>query len=246
MDSNAAVETIVGQSVPLPVLGVVIPARNERDRLPRCLRAVFAADAQLRRELADAPPVRVVVVLDRCTDGSDSVVARWPGVETLIRDFGNVGAARAAGVAHLLGSPGGRELEWIACTDADSAVPAGWLVHQMNHARSDTDLLLGVVRPDALELEPSSLNRWMSQYHLHDGHPHVHGANMGFRVGAYRRAGGFPALAEHEDVVLARRIRSLGSRVVSAAAHPVLTSGRMDGRTPGGLAGDLRSLSHPV
>jgi hypothetical protein len=58
----------------------------------------------------------------------------------------------------------------------------------------------------------------------------------------YRRAGGFPSNAEHEDVLLARRIRSLGGRVVSAAGHPVLTSARLDGRTPGGVAGYLRSL----
>ena len=233
----------VGGGIVPPALAVIIPARNEQDRLPRCLRAVTAAAARLHRELPDAPKIRLIVVLDRCTDGSQAVVAQWPGVEAVVQNFGNVGAARAAGVAYLLDSERGDSVEWIASTDADSAVPEGWLVHQMSHARADTDLLLGVVRPDATELHPSSMNRWMSQYHLHDGHPHVHGANMGVRIGMYRRAGGFPPIAEHEDVVLAGRIRSLGGRVVSAAGYPVLTSARVAGRTPGGVAGYLRSLT---
>jgi hypothetical protein len=117
------------------------------------------------------------------------------------------------------------------------------LVDHLRHACADTDLLLGLVRPDADELQPSSLNRWMSQYHLHDGHPHIHGANMGVRTSMYRRAGGFLPLAEHEDVALTRRIRDLQGRVVSVSADPVLTSARFDGRTPGGMAGYLRSMT---
>lgn len=229
--------------VGLPMLAVVIPARNEQERLPRCLRAVCAAEALLHRLMPGAPPTRIVVVLDSCTDGSRSVVDRWSGVEVLTRNFGNVGAARAAGVEYALTAAGGARPEWIASTDADSAVPAEWLVQQMGHAGADTDLLLGVVRPDADELQPSSMNRWLSQYHLRDGHPHVHGANMGVRSDMYQRAGGFPPLAEHEDVALAQRIRLLGGRVVSTAGHPVLTSARLGGRTPGGMAGYLKAMT---
>jgi len=227
----------------VPCLAVVIPTRNEQERLPRCLRAVFAADAALHRQVPGAPRTRIVIVLDSCTDHSRFVVDHWRGVEVLTGRFGNVGAARAAGVEFLLGSAQTVRPEWIACTDADSAVPAQWLVQHMDHARADTDLLLGVVRPDAEELQPCSMNLWMSQYHLQDGHPHIHGANMGVRAQMYRRAGGFPPIAEHEDVVLANRISSIGGRVVSTAGHPVLTSARIDGRTPGGMAGYLRSMS---
>lgn len=227
----------------LPGLAVVVPARNEQERLPRCLRALGAAEALLHRQLPGAPRTRIVVVLDSCTDRSRAVVDRWRGVEVLTREFGNVGAARAAGAQYALGGPADARPEWLACTDADSAVPTEWLLQHMEHARADTDLLLGVVRPDAEELQPSSMNRWMTQYHLRDGHPHVHGANMGVRADMYLRAGGFPLLAEHEDVALAQRIRALGGRVVSTAGHPVLTSGRLAGRTPGGMAGYLTALA---
>lgn len=246
-DFDASVAAAVGTGRrALPGLAVVIPARNEQDRLPRCLSAVSDAAALLHRRMPDAPQTRIVVVLDSCTDRSRSIVDQWSGVEVLTRHFGNVGAARAAGVEFLLAAPPEARPAWIACTDADSAVPAEWLVQQMSHARADTDLLLGVVRPDAEELQPSSMNRWMSQYHLKDGHPHVHGANMGVRADMYRRAGGFPPLTEHEDVVLAQRITSLGGRVVSTAGHPVLTSARVDGRTPGGMAAYLKSMTEVV
>lgn len=226
----------------VPSLAVVVPARNEEQRLPRCLDALVAADLAVRHTVPSASPTRIVVVLDSCTDDSRSVVERYPGVELVICTVGNVGAARAAGVDHLL-SAGPAAPQWIACTDADSAVPAGWLVDHLRHACADTDLLLGLVRPDADELQPSSFNRWMSQYHLRDGHPHIHGANMGVRTTMYRRAGGFLPLAEHEDVALTHSIRALSGRVVSVSANPVLTSARVDGRTPGGMAGYLRALT---
>src|SRR5690606_39684918 len=35
-----------------------------------------------------------------------------------------------------------------------------------------------------------------------DGHPHVHGANLGVSAAAYRAVGGFPPLAAHEDQAL--------------------------------------------
>ncbi len=236
-DENHRAQTV------LPALAVVIPARNERERLPRCLAALCAADHALRQQMSLAPPTRVVVVLDRCSDGSRAVVDQWPGVEALTRDYGNVGAARAAGADHAMTSDATAVPDWIASTDADSAVPVDWLVHQMMHAMADTDLLLGLVQPDPHELQPSGMARWRSRYHLKDGHSHVHGANMGIRTAMYRRAGGFPPVAEHEDVVLAGHIGRLGGRVVSTARSPVLTSGRTDGRTPGGVAGYLRSIA---
>ena len=56
-------------------------------------------------------------------------------VETVLSACGRVGAARAAGVDHLLASEAHRghwpSSVWIACTDTDSAVPGDWLVHHL-------------------------------------------------------------------------------------------------------------------
>lgn len=233
-------------SMELPTLAVVVPARNEEKRLARCLESIIAADDHLRAVSPPLPPTRIVVVLDRCTDRSRAVVDDWPTVEPLSCEFGNVGAARAAGVDYLIGTsscPSRRKVpDWIACTDADSAVPSDWLQHQLSHARADTDLLLGMVRPDSSEMTPGGSLRWLAAHQPVHGHPHVHGANLGIRTRMYRRAGGFPALAEHEDVALAERVRTIGGRVVSTASSPVLTSARTRGRTPGGMAGYLAAL----
>jgi hypothetical protein len=46
-------------------------------------------------------------------------------------------------------------------------------------------------------------------------------------------------VAEHEDVDLVARLRRTGVAITASAAGEVLTSGRRDGRTPGGYAGYL-------
>ncbi len=184
------------------------------------------------------------MVLDRCTDRSPDLLARWPQVEVIVSDHGQVGAARAVGVEKVLQTgPNLGAADWIACTDADSAVPADWLRTHLQHAESGTDLLLGLVRPDPAELSPELLRSWTRAHQLSDGHPHVHGANLGIRAEMYSRAGGFPLVAAHEDVLLAGRVRELGGLVVSTAASPVLTSARLSGRTPAGMAGYLSELT---
>lgn len=236
--------TDLSQPAVRPRLAVVIPARNEERRLPRCLDAIGQAESELRRTHPSAAPSRVVVVLDRCTDGSRELMAGWPSVEVVLSDHGQVGAARALGVRRALRSSG--ELPapgWIACTDADSAVPTDWLVTHLAQARSGTELLLGLVQPDPAELAPELLRRWTRAHRLTDGHPHVHGANLGISADMYRRAGGFPLVSAHEDVQLTARVRQLGGRVVSTASSPVLTSARTSGRAPAGMAGYLTELA---
>ena len=68
---------------------VVVPAHNERERLPGCLANIAAAAEQV------SVPVQVVVVLDTCTDGSEyALPASVPAVRVSLK---NVGASRAAG-----------------------------------------------------------------------------------------------------------------------------------------------------
>lgn len=68
----------------------------------------------------------------------------------------------------------------------------------------------------------------------------MHGTNLGIRASVYRAVGGYPAIAEHEDVELVAAARAVGAREVATDACWVLTSGRTDGRTPGGYARHLR------
>ena len=221
------------------VLGVVVPARNEQERIGACLSALVDARELLSRD-TDAPAaVEIVVVADRCTDRTAAIAAGFPGVEVIHDDRGRVGAARAAGASFLLR---GAAIDWIASTDADSTVPPDWLRTQWQHARAGTDLLLGTVRLAAEELPTATVRQWERQHDLSDGHPHVHGANLGVRAVMYEMVGGFGDIAVHEDVALVQAVQRAGGTVIRTAASPVDTSARVSGRAPGGLSGYLREL----
>lgn len=222
-------------------LVVVIPARNEEELLPRCLDAMTAAIAEVHAVRDLTPPmVSVVIVLDRCTDQTARVAAGWPDFARLHTDRGIVGAARRAGVRHLLPTPAHfTGSTWIATTDADSAVPPNWLTAQLAFARNDVDLVLGTVEPDDC-LPEAARDRWAAQHRLSEGHPHIHGANLGVRADRYRQAGEFACIERHEDVSLVSALRARRVSEIRTALIPVLTSGRLDGRAPDGFAGYLR------
>ncbi len=235
-------------AVDIAAIGIVVPARNEEERLPRCLTGLDAAIRQLRSAESDPPRTRIIVVVDGSTDGTYRIASDWAGVEVLISHAGRVGAARAAGVRHLLQTESAAGVAvgdmWIASTDADSAVPADWLQTQLLHARIGVELLLGTVRPDPRELAAGVLAAYRLRHLITDGHPHVHGANLGVRADTYVSVGSFQDVVSHEDVLLSHAVRAAGGWVVSTGASPVLTSGRTHGRAPEGMAHYLHELGH--
>ena len=171
------------------MIGVVIPAHNEEQYLDASLDALLKAATHPALDL----PVRILVVLDSCTDGSASVVANYP-VASLKLQARNVGRARAAGVAWQLA----KGASWIACSDADSRVAADWLGRQRE---LQADMVCGTVEvAEWGELDDGVQNRYLSAYQDRDGHRHIHGANLSFSADAYRRAGGFQDIAVDEDV----------------------------------------------
>lgn len=217
-------------------IGVIVPAQNESRLLPRCLRALDVAASRLRMARPQVD-LRIVVVLDSCTDDSATVVSRFVDVVALAVSVGTVGAARQAGLQELGAT---MAPDWFATTDADSAVPPGWLVHQVDTAASGTHLVLGTVQPDDTEMTAAQFRRWQARHTGRDGHSHVYGANLGFSARAAQVSGGFRPLAAHEDVDLADRIKATGLSWMASAAAPVLTSARIFGRTPAGFAGYIR------
>jgi glycosyltransferase involved in cell wall biosynthesis len=217
---------------------VVVPARDEETRLPRCLAALAGSIEALEEEFgADAPAISVVVVLDRCTDDSAGVVAEWPQFQAVESTAGAVGSARRKGVAYALTGADPAHT-WVATTDADSAVPRRWLAVQLALAEAGTELVLGTVLPDA-ELTVAERAKWHGSHALVDGHPYVHGANLGVRADSYLRARGFSDVDTDEDVLLVTELRWLGVRECRTALIPVLTSGRLAGKVPGGFGGYL-------
>ncbi|TWH38822.1 hypothetical protein L597_001200000600 [Micrococcus luteus J28] len=96
---------------------------------------------------------------------------------------------------------------------------------------------------------------WLRGYRHEEGHAHVHGANLGLPWSLYEAVGGFPPVAEHEDVGLAEAVRALAGerdggegrrvRVIATDTTRVLTSSRLEGRTPGGFSGYLKAVGRP-
>lgn len=223
-------------------VGVVVPARDEEQLLPGCLVALQAAAAAVRDALGVT--VDLLVVLDRCVDGTAAVVREHPPVRALEVAAGNVGTARAVGFADVVERhrPAGPDTLWLASTDADSRVPEDWLLAQLALADAGADLVLGTVDVDDWSAHPPHVEAvWRAAYQPRDGHRHVHGANIGLRADVYLEIGGFARLDRDEDVALVAA--AAHRRVVRSAALPVTTSGRPAGRAVGGFADHLAGLA---
>ncbi len=231
---------------------IAVPVRNEAARVGGCLASIGLAVDALQREaqLERRPVPRVITVaaLDCCTDRTAEVVARFPWVRTLHAAVGRVGAARSVAVAHglELTAAAAAAQTWILNTDADSRVPRDWLIHQVGQADAGADLVCGLVDPDQIECGPTRYAAWRAAYLRVDGHPHVHGANLGIRADCYLDCGGFAGRAAHEDVSLVRAAETRGWHVVASRGATVRTSGRPEGRVEaGGFAGYLRACLLP-
>ncbi|GAY16262.1 glycosyltransferase family 2 protein [Mycobacterium sp. shizuoka-1] len=218
---------------------IVIPAHNEAAALPSCLTAVLAAAQRV------PIPVQVVVVLDACDDGSDSLDGQFgPRVHFLPIEARSVGAARAAGFSYARTHFGGTRV-WYATTDADSRVDTNWLRRQLT---AQADMVLGVVRvTNWRQLPAAAVRRYLRAYHakIHPDrgrHDHIHGANMGFAAHAYWHVDGFAPLTTAEDVDLVRRFERVGYRIRRDTRLSVATSARRIGRAPAGFAAHLRGV----
>ncbi|MQA32365.1 glycosyltransferase [Modestobacter roseus] len=231
------------------MLGVVVPARDEEELLPGCLAALAAAAAH--PELSGVA-VRVLVVTDGCTDGT-AAVGHAAGVTVVPGAGRGVGAARDLGARTVLhaarqeGVPAGRV--WLACTDADSRVPADWLVVHRAAAAAGVDALAGTVTvEDWSGFPPGAEAEFTAAYTAWRGapdavHPHVHGANLGVRGDAYLAAGGFPPLLVGEDHGLVDALVAGGAVVLRSPAAPVRTSSRRVARARLGFGADLDRLA---
>lgn len=210
------------------MIGIVIPAHNEEDRLAAAIAAAITAATH---PLLDGRAVLIVVVADACTDRTVSV-ARAAGVAALEVDFRNVGRARQAGAEFALA----HGAQWLACTDADSTVAPDWLVQQIG---LNAEAVCGCVWVDDWSVHPEVAEHLASEFAAHyrhaDGHSHIHGANLGCSAQAYRRSGGFQPLASDEDVAFVRALQKAGVSVMFSAAPRVVTSARADHRAPRGF-----------
>lgn len=222
-------------------LVVAVPANNEEGSLGKCLMRIGTAVEALRLSRPDIATT-VCVGLDRCTDRSEVVVGEH-GAFSVSTDTPGVVAARDAAIERGLRALEVTDLQrvWLACTDADTFVDPHWLVGHVLWAERGLDLLVGTVEPRG-ELDATRAAHWRDLHDLVEGHPHVHGANLGIRGSHWRAVGGFGDLTLHEDAGLVARVRAGTERWVATDTVRVRTSGRLSSRVHGGFATFLSRL----
>ncbi len=188
----------------LPIISVVIPARNEAEHLPSCLAAL--------RHQREAPSFELIVVDNGSTDETALVAQRF-GARVISERRPGVAQARQTGFAAARG-------EIIASTDADSVVPPSWLGRLMHalHRHPDAVAVGGPVRYSFAEpILTEAFDRTIPILHavdrwLHDGRPHLIGANFAVRRSAFEIIGGFRTDLElAEDLDLSHRLHSVGA-----------------------------------
>lgn len=231
-----------------PRIAVVIPACNEEERVARCIESVLGAVRELVRAHERAE-VCVILAADSCTDRTVAVARKaWAAssalegqadLTVLKGEWASAGGARQAAADHALGLG----VDWIASTDADTAVPQNWLGYQVERARSGVDAVLGTVEPDPTECPEHVFRLWHLEHDLREGHPYIHAANMGVRADAFRAAGGFPNVECSEDEAVVEALRAHGARVEATDRIRAITSGRLRGRAVLGFAHHLRHLA---
>jgi glucosyl-3-phosphoglycerate synthase len=239
---------------------VVVPARDEAERVGACLRAL--AD---QRDIDDRA-YEVVVVLDGCRDatcervlevGAERADLRLHVVELAVSS--GVGHARRLGMdlacerLFAVGRAGGL----IASTDADSVVDGNWLAAQLVLVRAGAQAIGGRIELD--DLEARALPREALERREHEAgrrmrvvlergaardepiaeHHQFSGASLALTAAAYRECGGLPVSAALEDEALERELSNRGIPICRSGSVRVRTSARTEGRAARGLAHDL-------
>ena len=228
-------EGLAGTPVPLPPLTVVIPAHNEQRVAAACARSVLASDY---------PALELVIVLDRCTDGTraalEPIAAADPRL--VIVDNGScppdwagkcnaarVGAGRARG-------------ELVLFADADTRFDPALLRAAVTLLRRRRLAMLSLWSTPTQELwfervvQPVTALMMLKLFPMRrvDGRlrrrAFANGQFMLFERAAYESFGGHAAVKDDllEDLAFARRMDRAGMAQESAIADGMLSVSMYD------------------
>ena len=244
-----------------PDIAVALPAKNEYQQLPGCLKALDRAAARYPGKVA------LLILANNCSDDSIAVLGRtrlrhaalhWRAI-SLLPGSCHAGWARRFAfdeAAALLAN----DEDILASTDADTIVSPDWFTRNVAHLASGADAVAGralTYRRARATLGHAAARRLnlLGRYYVAldwlraDFHPvsddpwprHFYegGASIALTLDAYRRIGGAPTPALAEDRALFDAVRAAGGRVRHPIDVRVFTSIRTQGRAPGGMADSL-------
>ena len=201
----------------MTTVSIVVPARNEEELLPSCLRALTTQDYE--------GPLEIIVVDNGSTDRT-AERARCSGVTVVSEPRHGYVIALACGFSAATG-------DIIATTDADTVPPPNWVSTLVREYAEHEEAV--AVGGEVFFRDPNwkgwiftrcilpILNRWDR------GNPagaHLWGANFSVRRDVFERAGGWNMKFNLQcDTELSERLRRFG-RVVLLESLSVSTSCR--------------------
>ena len=242
---------------------VAIPAKDEEERIARCLDALAA------QEGIEFDDLLVVILLNNCRDKTLDVIhaaaQRLPfaldavSVE-LPPSHANAGWARRLAMDHAADSTkaGG----FILTTDADSVADPSWISATLCAFEQGADAVAGFVTADwdeLCQLPEDVLKQGADEWEYqnlaaeleskadpleHDPWPRHNqncGASTAIRAALYRDLGGLPPEPVGEDRALFDKVRERDGLIRHCLAAKVVASARTVGRASGGMADALKT-----
>lgn len=248
---------------------VAIPARNEADRISRCLSALAVQRDRLGAPIAAGEFGVLVLVnnsMDQTARTARGLAATLPYplevLEVQLSQNATAGGARRRAMQEArerLTTVAGGSI--LLTTDADSVVTPSWFADNMSYLAAGADCVAGYIDAEPGEivshgaaflargrLEDSYLRLVAEIYALCDPRPHdpwpnhrvSSGASLAVTLAAYDAIGGMPDRALGEDGAFTELLDQSGFKVRHALDVSVLTSCRLDGRAAGGAADTMR------
>ena len=244
-------------------VSVVVPARDEEDLVAGCLRALAT------QQDVSSEEYEVLLVLDRCSDGTERQAREVADEYPLLRLHFLDGPGKGAGHARRVGMESacerllslGREGGLISSTDADTVVAPDWLAAQLSAAERGARAIGGRIElPEEAKL-PDEVSQWRAeQGHkrhrdlLEDlettqespartEHWQFSGASLALTAATYREIGGLEPRAALEDEYLERVLHQRSIPIERPLSVRVVTSDRLSGRAHRGLSQDLSLIS---
>lgn len=243
---------------------VVVPARDEEELVGACLRALAGQRGISPEEY------EVLLVLDRCTDGTAARAAEVAAAHPELRLYPLEGPGAGSGLARRVGMEAACERllvvrgpEGLICsTDADTVVAPDWLATQLRAVEAGAKAIGGRIDlADAGSLPPGVLRlhaengRSRHEKLLADAnragraeHWQFSGASLALTAETYRKVGGLRPQESLEDEHLEEVLRENGVPIERLLSVRVKTSPRLNGRASRGLSRDLSRMAvgHPV
>jgi glycosyltransferase involved in cell wall biosynthesis len=183
-------------------ISVVVPVKNARDSIGRCLEAVLSQTVR---------PSEVLVVDGHSTDGTVHIAQKFP-VTILCEEYGTIGGARQVGLENARG-------DFIAFTDADCIPTQHWLEHLLVNLNDTVVGVGGGTRNVAVGLWGESITFALDSFlgsarSVQDrisqekrSVKSISGCNSMYRRDALLKVGGFDTtLSVNEDTELNNRL----------------------------------------